>query len=212
MKISSLNLLMCLLPVLNASAQEKNENPVRDPAKLIEQINLASEKTVTLSADFTQVKEMSFMEEKAVSSGKFYFKKEKQLRWEYTEPFNYAIILNNGRIRIMDEGRSKDFDAGSNKMFLEISNVMTGMVNGTLLNSSQFTATWYEAAGYFIADLVPMETTMKEYLSHIEIRISRQDFTVEELKMFERSGDNTHITFHNKKLNENIPAEIFRLD
>jgi outer membrane lipoprotein-sorting protein len=114
---SSYLLLIGALAVMNASAQEKNENPVKDPSKIIEQINLASAKTSTITADFTQVKEMSFMEEKAVSSGKFYFKKDRLLRWEYTEPFTYAIILNNDRIRVIDEGKSKDFEAGSNRIF-----------------------------------------------------------------------------------------------
>ena len=213
MKFSSLCLLLlCNLIVLNIFAQEKNETPVKDPSKVIDQINLASSKTNTLAADFTQVKEMSFMEEKAVSSGKFYYKKNRQLRWEYTEPFTYVIILNDDRVRIIDEGKSKDFDAGSNRMFLEISNVMTGMINGSLLNSYQFTTTWSEAAGYYLAELIPATTTLKDYLASIEIKIGKQDFMVEELKMFERSGDFTNITFRNKKLNETIPPEIFRLD
>jgi outer membrane lipoprotein-sorting protein len=196
----------------NTFAQDSKETPVKDPAILIGKINQASAKTNTITSDFTQVKEMSFLEEKVISSGKFYFKKEKQLRWEYTEPFTYAIILNDNRLRIIDEGKSKDFEAGSNRMFLEISDVMTGMVNGTLLNSSQFTTTWSEAAGYYLAELIPIGTTMKDYLMRIELKVSKQDFTVEELKMFERSGDYTQITFRNKKLNETIPAEIFRLD
>ena len=53
---------------------------------------------------------------------------------------------------------------------------------------------------------------MKDYLSHIELKINKLDYSVEELKMFEKSGDFTAITFRNKKINETIPAEIFRLD
>lgn len=205
-------LLLCILAMLNTSAQEKNENSIKDPSKLIEQINLASSKTNSITADFNQVKEMSFLEEKATSSGKFYFEKEKKLRWEYTQPFSYAIILNNDRLRIIDEGKSKDFEAGSNRMFMEISNIMTGMVNGTLLNSPKFTTSWSGAPGYYLAELIPTGTDMKDYLSRIELKVNKQDFTVDELKMFEKSGDYTLISFHNKKLNETIPAEIFRLD
>jgi outer membrane lipoprotein-sorting protein len=197
---------------LTVSSQELKEIPVKDPAYLIGQINQVSAKTTTITADFTQVKEMSFLEEKVTSSGKFYFKKEKQLRWEYTEPFQYVIILNEDRIRIIDEGKSKDFDAGSNRMFLEISEVMAGMVNGTLLNSDQFITTWFEAAGYYKAELVPTGEMMKDYLARIELKLNKSDYSVDELKMFEKSGDYTLITFRNKKLNETIPAEIFRLD
>jgi outer membrane lipoprotein-sorting protein len=197
---------------LTVFSQESKETFVKDPSKLIERINLFSQKTTTITADFTQVKEMSFMEEKVMSAGRFYFKKDKQLRWEYTEPFKYVIILNSDRMRIIDEGKSRDFEAGSNRMFMEISAVMTGMVNGTLLNSSQFNTTWSEAALYYKAELIPTGTTMKDYLARIEMKINKEDYSVEELKMFERSGDYTQIIFSNKKFNETIPAEIFRLD
>jgi len=205
-------ILLFILISLTVSSQDLKESPVKDPSKVTEQINLASAKTNTITADFTQVKDMSFMEEKAISSGKFYFQKEKLLRWEYTDPFNYAIIISGDRIRIIDEGKIKDFDTGSNRMFLEISNVLTGMVNGTLLNSNQFTTIWYETPGYYKAELLPTGAMMKDYLTRIELKLSKSDYSVDELKMFEKSGDYTLITFRNKKLNETIPADIFRLD
>ena len=195
-----------------SNAQANTDIPVNDPAKIIEQVSIFSQKTTSLMADFIQVKDMSFLEEKVTSSGKFYFEKEKKLRWEYSEPFSYAIILNGERIRLIDEGKKKDFDAGSNRMFLEISNVMTGMVNGTLLSSDQFSTTWFEAPGYYLARLVPAGTEMKDYLERIELKLNKTDYSVEELKMFEKSGDFTQIMFRNKKLNETIPADIFRLD
>ena len=193
-------------------AQEKNETSVTNPSKLIEQVNLSSEKTLSITCDFRQEKEMSFMEETVISSGKFYFQKEKLLRWEYTVPFKYAIILNNNRIRIIDEGKSKDFDAGTNRMFLEISDIMSGMVNGTLLNSDKFKAIWFETPVTYLVELMPIESAMKDYLSMIVLEINKEDFSVDGLKMVEKSGDFTHITFQNKKFNEQIPADIFRVD
>lgn len=205
-------LILFSLTALTLFSQNNKEIPVKDPAKLIEQLNLVSQQTNTITADFTQEKEMSFLEEKVISSGKFYYKKENQLKWEYTEPFTYAIILNGDRIRIIDEGKKKDFDAGSNRMFMEISKVMTGMVNGTLLTSEQFTTSWTETEGFYQAELIPNGTTLKDYLLRIELKVNKQDYTVEELKMFEKSGDYTRVTFRNKKLNETIPPDIFRLD
>jgi outer membrane lipoprotein-sorting protein len=193
-------------------AQEKNATPVTDPSKLIEQVNLSSEKTLSITCDFRQEKEMSFMEETVISSGRFYFQKEKLLRWEYTEPFKYAIILNNNRIRIIDEGKNKDFDAGTNRMFLEISDIMSGMVNGTLLNSEKFKASWFETPVNYLVELMPIVSAMKDYLSMIVLEINKKDFSVDGLKMVEKSGDYTHITFQNKKFNEQIPADIFRVD
>jgi outer membrane lipoprotein-sorting protein len=207
-----LNIIVFLLFSLSAYTQESSESLLRDPGVLIAQISDFSQKTTSITADFTQVKEMSFMEEKVISNGRFYFQKEKLMRWEYVEPFAYAIILNGDRIRIIDEGKIKDFDASSNRIFLEISEVMTGMVNGTLLNSNEFMTGWFEAPGYYKAELIPTGEMMKDYLAKIEIKLNKTDYSVEELKMFEKSGDYTLINFRNKKLNETIPADIFRLD
>jgi outer membrane lipoprotein-sorting protein len=213
MKLSKLIIFILVVQTTYSSfAQKQEEIPVSEPAKLIEQVNLFSQKTISITADFTQVKDMSFMEEKVSSIGKFFFEKEKKLRWEYTEPFAYAIILNGERIRIIDEGKSKDFDAGANRMFLEISNVMTGMVDGSLLTGDKFKTSWFEADGFYLAKLIPAGDAMKDYLERVELKLNKSDYSVDELKMFEKSGDFTHIIFRNKKLNETIPADIFRLD
>jgi outer membrane lipoprotein-sorting protein len=205
-------LLILILSAMLASAQQTTDIPVIDTTWLIEQVNSFSEKTSTISADFTQIKEMSFMEETVTSSGKFYFRKEKQLRWEYTSPFNYSIILSDERIRIIDEGNTREFDASSNRIFLEVSDILAGLVNGTLAESSRFTSTWFESGEYFKVRLVPKESGLKEYLSLIELQLDKSDYSVDALKMFEKSGDYTRIQFKNKKLNENIPEEIFGLD
>jgi outer membrane lipoprotein-sorting protein len=211
MKLMHYYLFLFLLPAICFS-QKTDELPVKDPAKLIERVTLFSQKTNSITAWFIQVKEMSFMEETVTSSGRFYFQKEDRVRWEYTDPFKYAIIINGERMRIIDEGKQKDIDAGSSRMFREISGVMTGMVNGTLLTGGRFAASWLEADGYYKAELIPADDVMKDYLSKIELKLNKTDFSVDELKMVEKSGDYTIITFRNKKLNEKIPADIFRLD
>ena len=205
-------LLGLFLTSLTMKSQDINKIQIINPGEIIQQVNLFSQKTTSITAEFIQEKEMSFMEEKVTSSGKFYFQKENLMRWEYTEPFAYAIILNGERIRIIDEGKVKDFDAGANRMFMEISQVMTGMVNGTLLNSDEFVTTWFEADGYYRAEMVPAGAMMKEYLAKIDLKLNKKDLSVDELKMFERSGDYTAVIFRNKRLNETIPADIFRLD
>lgn len=213
MKLSNiLFLFLSFQAVFQASAQDDKSIPIKDPARLIEQANIASQKTNSIISDFTQQKELSFMEETVLSSGRFYFQKEKLLRWEYTEPFQYAIILNHNRIRIIDEGKNKDFDAGSNRMFLEISDIMSGMVNGTLLNSDKFRASWYEFPESYLVELLPAASAMKDYLSKIVLEINKKDFSVDGIKMIEKSGDFTRISFRNKKFNEEIPSNTFKVD
>lgn len=201
-----------LLCTLALHAQQTDSHAISDPAAIIARAGEFSGKTMTISADFTQVKEMSFLEEKVMSAGKFYFEKENLLRWEYLRPYSYVIILNASRVRIIDEGKKKDYDAGANRMFMEISGVMSGLVNGTLLQGDRFGQAWYEAENHYRVELIPRDALMKDYLAMIELVISKADFSVDEVKMHEKSGDYTQITFGNKKFNETIASDLFRVD
>ena len=70
----------------------KNVDDFKSKAKAV------ANKTNSISSDFVQKKVLSIMEEEIVSKGKFLFKKENSIRWEYKEPFVYLIIINDGEI------------------------------------------------------------------------------------------------------------------
>ncbi len=192
------------------TAQERK--PVADPAELISQINKAAADTKTIESDFIQEKELSFLQDKVTSHGKFFFKKDNQLRWEYTSPYQYTIILNNGRIKVIDEGKANTFDATSNRMFSEINEIMMGVVNGTVLNSGKFKTEYFDGGSHYILSLVPLSEGMKDFLARIEISVNKKDFTVDSIRMIEKSGDYTNIIFQNKVLNGEIPDKVFKLD
>ena len=104
-------------PMNTASIEELKIN-IRDAAQRIQ----------TISCDFIQEKEMSMIKEKIVSTGKFYFKKEKMLRWEYLQPFTYQIIIINDQISINDENKVNRFNVQSNKIFQEINHIILGSI------------------------------------------------------------------------------------
>lgn len=174
-------------------------------------VSATSGKTKTISSTFTQEKEMSILNDKIITSGKFYFKKEKLLRWEYIHPFSYIIAIRGDVISIRDEGEVKSFNTQSNKVFAEVNRIIIGSVNGTLLEDDAFAADYGQSNGHYIVMLTPLSASLKESLSRISIFFSKTDFTVDKLEMVESAGDFTRITFSNKQLNQPIPDEVFVL-
>ena len=177
--------------------------------------NLAemTEKTNTIKSDFIQEKNLSFLSEKIISKGLFYFKKENKIRWQYTEPFDYLIIINENKIYIKDEDRESKYDMASNKIFKEINKIITGCVQGDILNNDkEYKIEYYENDNFYYVKLTPYSEKMKEFLSNINIYFDKKDFSVSKLEMIELSGDYTKIEFLNKKLNEEIPDEKFTLE
>ena len=174
--------------------------------------NLAemTEKTNTIKSDFIQEKNLSFLSEKIISKGLFYFKKENKIRWQYTEPFDYLIIINDDKIYIKDEDRESKYDMASNKIFKEINKIITGCIQGDILNNDkEYKIEYYENDNFYYVKLTPYSEKMKEFLSNINIYFDKKDFSVSKLEMIELSGDYTIIEFINKKLNEEIPDKEF---
>jgi len=169
--------------------------------------------TNTIACDFTQEKVLSMISEKISSGGRFYLKKEKMLRWEYTLPFSYVIIINNDRIAIRDENKVNRFNLQSNKVFLEISRIIQGSIQGTLLNDEEhFKVSCFENPANWVVRLKPVDPKLKETLSEIVIRLNRKDYTVDRVEMHEPGGDFTSIVFTAKKLNQPIPDENFSVN
>lgn len=185
--------------------------PMEDTEAFRQKMFEASGSTHSISSDFIQLKYLSFLEEKVESKGLFYFMKENRLRWEYTDPFFYLIIFSGDTVSIQDDNNSYLYDASSGKMFQEINNIMLSMVNGTILESNDFTFEYFENSSGFKLELTPHDENMKEFLSKIRLFINKEDYSVDELFMVERSDDYTHIRFINKRLNEDIPIHIFKL-
>lgn len=190
-------------------AQHSGFKTLSDAESLKKKVNEYAVKTNTLESDFKQVKHLSMLTEKTVSKGKFSFKKENMLRWEYTEPVNYLIVLNNGKAYIKDNGKTKKFDMNSNRIFKQVNELMLSAVNGNILNHPDYKALYFESAEYFLAELSPQQKNMKDYMKNILVYFDKKDFSVTKFRMNEISGDYTEVEFSNKKTNILLENGIF---
>jgi outer membrane lipoprotein-sorting protein len=173
-------------------------------------IRETAQKTKTLASDFTQEKEMSMIREKIISKGKFYFKKERMLRWEYLQPFNYLIIIRDEQISIKDDNKVNQFNMMSNKVFQEINRIILGSIRGTLVSDEKnFKATFYDSGTAWVVKLKTLSPGLKSSLSEINIYFDRKDYSVNRLEMAEPGGDFTRITFSDKKVNQPMDDEKF---
>ena len=203
--------IFSLLLCISAFPQDQTtelKNPVLFRKKLADATLL----TNTIESKFNQEKNLSVLSEKILAKGKFYFKKNNMLRWEYTDPFKYLIILNNGKILIRDEEKENQFDARSNKVFAEINSILLGCAQGTLLNDEKkFRSSYFESSNKYLVRMKPEDPQLKDIFSEICIYFDKNDYSVSRLIMNEACGDYTTINFSAKKLNAPIPDEKFRV-
>src|ERR687898_850449 len=109
-------IVMFLSSFLAVQAQYAGYKPVADLNSFKQIFTSAAKNTQTIKSDFVQEKSLSMLSEKIVSNGKFWFKKNNQVRMEYTQPFQYLMIINENNIYIRDGQKENKISTRSNKL------------------------------------------------------------------------------------------------
>lgn len=194
------------------SADAQDFYPMKDIPSFKENLQLSASTTKTIDCDFTQYKFLSFLSEEIESEGHMSFKKENKIRWEYISPFNYLILLNDSKLKIVDDEDESNFDLSSNKTFQRINDMIVNSVQGNVLDESLYNFKFKENSDTYYVVLTPKEAQMAEYVSSIHLYFDRSDYSVNKVKLLEQSGDYTTLVFRNKKLNEVMLESLFSVD
>jgi outer membrane lipoprotein-sorting protein len=202
---------MVLLSFLTVHAQYPGYKPVEDLNKFQQTFSTAAKNTQTIKRDLIQEKTLSMLSEKIVSNGKFWFKKNNQVRMEYTQPFQYLMIMNQNNIFIKDGQKENKISTRSNKLFQQINKITMDCIQGTVLNNPDYKIKAFENNQSFLIELTPAAKALREFFKNIDIFVSKKDYSVTRLELNEQSGDKTVITYLNKELNTNLPDALFAI-
>ena len=204
--MKKLFLFFLLVPFFGFS---QNFKVVKDTAALKAKIESMSKATSSIQSDFVQEKNLSLLSEKVVSKGHLVFKKDNLLRWEYTSPSKYLIVINKEKITIKDEKKTTKYDMNSNKVFKEINDIMLSCVQGTIFRSNKFKTAYFENDKFYKLELIPLDKNMKDTFKKINLFFDKSVTSVAKMEMVESNEDLTSIDFSNKKLNEPVAESIF---
>lgn len=205
-------ILLVLVLSLAALGQAQDFYPMKDVDSFKENLQSSAASTNSIDSDFKQFKYLSFLSEEIESDGHFSFKKENKIRWEYTSPFNYLILLNDSKLRIVDEDDESDFDLSSNESFQRINDMIVNSVQGNVLDESMYSFEFKENSNAYYVILTPIDEEMAEFMSAIHLYFDKEDHTVNKVKMLEQGGDYTTIVFLNKKINPTLEDSLFSVD
>ena len=190
----------------NAIAQ--NRTALKNTAELKKKLVKQAAETKSIVADFTQEKHVSFMKEPQVSKGKFYYLQHDKMRWEQTTPFNYVLLINNGKVRIKDNGKEKDIK-GANKMMGKINKLMLGLINGEIFDNKDFINKYFGTEDSYIVELKPKNKRLQSIFNTIELTFSKKTTRLKSLTFNEKSGDKSVMKFFNDKFNTSIKESVF---
>ena len=202
-------ILSILIAAISGRAQYAGYTPVADLPKFKIDFAAATQKVGSIKSDFIQEKNLSMLSEKITSKGEFWFKKESQVRMEYTQPYKYLMIINKDKVFVKDGQKENKISTRSNKLFQQINKIMIDCMQGTALNNPDFKTKVFENKNNALIELTPVAKGMKDLFKTITIVIDKKDFSVNSIQMQELSGDNTLLRFINKQLNVTLPDTLF---
>lgn len=205
-----MNKLITIIFILfNTVAFSQTYTLVNNTVEIQNKIIKSNQAAKTLQAEFTQEKHMSILNKPFISTGAFYLKQPDMVRWEYKAPFKYVVVLVNEQVSIKDGDDLQNYDMSKNAVFKEVNKVMSGMVNGKMLEDKNFDSAFYESTKDFKVVLKPKLESVKSFISEINVFFDKVNFQTLQVIMFEKDGDKTVIKFNNTKINAPINDAVF---
>jgi outer membrane lipoprotein-sorting protein len=207
------NITLLIFTIFSCSSllAQSDFKPMKDQAAFRNKIEQITNETQTIQCDFVQEKSLSFLNEKMVSKGKFYFKQTDKIRWEYDSPFSYIIVLNAGKLLIDDEGKKNEMDLSNNQTFKEINGLLSKTLQGDIFQKDdRFSKEVFENNAFVMVKLKPLTEAFKAYITEIKVFFDKKDMMVARVEMVE-GEDLTKIMFENRKININLPQNLFQV-
>lgn len=178
--------------------------------EIVNKVTQASASMKSMKCDFTQVKELSFMDEKVTSEGTMLFKQPDKIRWEYTKPYSYVFSMDGANVRMTSGDNTSKVPVKSSKLFNEISKVLIGGVSGAgLVDSPDFATQFNVGKDDYQVMLTPQKKEVKDLFSSIQLYVSKSDSRIQKVELIEKSGDKTTIQLKNIQLNATIQDDVF---
>lgn len=197
-----------LLAACSAVAQTKVMG--QQAQQMVTRIGQAAARVKTLQCRFDQVKTVSFLNDKLVSGGVMYYEDGKRLRWEYRSPYEYVLVLSEGKVHIKSGSQRSTVDVSQSRTFRAIADLMMQSMTGQgLQQNGNFGVEMFTSPGEWTARLTPKQKELKRLFSNISVCFDSKRQMVSRVELTERNGDRTVITLHDVKTNEKIDAKVF---
>ena len=165
----------------------------------------------TMQCRFVQEKTSSMLAEPSVSEGLMYFVAPDRLRWEYTTPYPFAIVVNGERLMKVTDGKAEVLEGNSSRMYQGMVGLIMGSASGKkLFDTSTFDVVLYDDDVFWKAEMTPKRRDMRRMFSQLVFRFDKNTNGIDRVEFVGSNGDVTSIRFEEMKLNEIINEDKFQ--
>ena len=205
-------IFILLLALLSISVWAQNEKPLTEAEsqKVISMLTQAASSMQTLQCRFVQEKNSSMLAETSIAKGTMHYAAPDRMRWEYTEPYAFALVVNGEQITKVTDGKAETLDGKSSRMYQGMVSLIMGSASGKkLFDASVFDVALYDDNEFWRAEMTPKRRDIKRMFSQLVFRFDKKTNGISLVEFKDAGGDVTSIRFEDIKLNEVIREEKF---
>ena len=206
-------IFLLLLALLSTSVWAQSEKPLSESEsqKVVASLTQAASSMQTMQCRFVQEKSSSMLAEPSIAKGTMHYAAPDRIRWEYTEPYAFALIVNGEQIVKVTDGKAEALDAKSGRMYQGMVGLIMGSASGKkLFDTAVFDIVLYDDNGFWRADMTPIRRDMKRMFSQLVFRFDKKTNGISRVEFMEAGGGVTSIRFEEIRLNEKIGEEQFQ--
>ena len=143
-----------------AAAQPKGYSPLKNPDAFRHALQQANASKTSVTSDFIQTRHLSLLEDKIISKGQFFFKKENRIRIAYTEPYTYLLVMNGGEIMVQDEQKTSRINTRNSKVMQSVNRIIIDCMSGNVFRNADFSVAAWENSNSYLLSLTPATDAM----------------------------------------------------
>lgn len=183
----------------------------KDPAVIAQSLQASYDKITSLQASFHQEIYSRMTSRKKEGSGKVVLVKPGLMRWDYETPDTQVFVCDGKRLS-MYFAKENQMLSSSAQQYLE-SDVMYSFFAGTADVARDFVISAPLESEQDIDD-VTYQIRLVPKVSHpqideIEVWVNRSSYLLHRIKVVDKFGSITDLTFSNIIINQSVPSTIF---
>ena len=207
MKKLLLSILFVAFGLMVSAQTQLSESQTQE---VIRQLTQVASTMQSMQCRFVQEKTSSMLAEPSVAEGTMHYAAPDRMRWEYTAPYAFALVVNGERLVKVTDGKAEVLEGNAGRMYQGMVNLIIGSASGKkLFDTTVFDIVFYDDNGFWRADMTPKRRDMKRMFSQLVFRFDKKTNGISRVEFVSANGDITSIRFEEIKVNEAIEDKVF---
>lgn len=207
MKKLLLSILFVAVSLMVTAQTQLSESQTQE---VIRQLTQVASTMQSMQCRFVQEKTSSMLAEPSVAEGTMHYAAPDRMRWEYTAPYAFALVVNGERLVKVTDGKAEVLEGNAGRMYQGMVNLIIGSASGKkLFDTTVFDIVFYDDNGFWRADMTPKRRDMKRMFSQLVFRFDKKTNGISRVEFVSANGDVTSIRFEEIKVNEAIEDKVF---